>query len=329
MIKLELKELNQKIEETGAKKILVQIPEGLKHKIIEIKNALETNGKEIVISMDPCWGACDIKDNEAKDMNLDLQVHIGHNQFMKNEKIKTIYYPLEYELNQKNIEKLIKKLIQQLQKEKIKTIELATTVQHINEIETIKKIIENKNIKVKINEGQRVQRGQVLGCNYTTIKGNEDAIVYFGDGVFHPIGIGLSTNKKIFIVNPITEEIKETEKEKEKYLRKRIIMIEKAKDAKIYGIVVSTKRGQMRISEAEKIKQKLETKNKKAIILSMDSVQPELFIGTGIEALIITACPRIAAEDYIRYKVPIINGYEVEYLIGEKKYEDYEVRKFY
>ena len=71
----------EKIKEKGAKKILLQLPEGLKTKTQELVDFLERNDIETIISCEPMWGACDLKDHVGKMLGCDLLVHVGHTQF--------------------------------------------------------------------------------------------------------------------------------------------------------------------------------------------------------------------------------------------------------
>ena len=83
--------IKREIKKLGAKRVLLQLPEGLKPvgpclaKIIEKANALP------IISADPCYGACDIATTEADLLGIDLIVHFGHAQLMKHETVPTIY----------------------------------------------------------------------------------------------------------------------------------------------------------------------------------------------------------------------------------------------
>jgi 2-(3-amino-3-carboxypropyl)histidine synthase len=43
----------------------------------------------------------------------------------------------------------------------------------------------------------------------------------------------------------------------------------------------------------------------------------------GIDCFVSTACPRIAIDDYMQYKVPIITPIELDILLGYKKWDDY------
>ena len=73
------KEILDKIKMLGANRVLLQVPEGLKTKVQEISKELE--GLEVLISTEPCYGACDVRDHEAKQLGCDVVLHIGHSDF--------------------------------------------------------------------------------------------------------------------------------------------------------------------------------------------------------------------------------------------------------
>lgn len=74
---LELDKIKKKIEEIGAKKVLIQLPDGLKPLATKIVDELSTKDIEIFIWNGSCFGACDILDVKG----FDLIIQFGHNQF--------------------------------------------------------------------------------------------------------------------------------------------------------------------------------------------------------------------------------------------------------
>jgi 2-(3-amino-3-carboxypropyl)histidine synthase len=74
---LELDRVAKKIKSQKAKTVLIQLPDGLKPKAIEIADELfEKTNAEILIWKGTCFGACDLPDVEKKD--CDLIVQFGH-----------------------------------------------------------------------------------------------------------------------------------------------------------------------------------------------------------------------------------------------------------
>ncbi len=328
MLKIELKEAISELKKLKAKRVFLQIPEGLKIRVEEIIEQLTKEGFEIFTSMDPCFGACDLKQKEAKQFDCDAILHLGHSQFLEKTIIPVVYAHLEYDLG-KEFDKLIQRLVKYLKKEKIAEIGLTTTIQFLHYLPKIREILENEGIDAEIGKGRRSQNGQVLGCNYSSAEIKAKNIIYFGDGLFHPLGIHFATGKRVILTNPFEKEIKELNKEKDSFLRQRILLIEKAKEATNYAIIVSTKEGQNKNCDAIKIKKELENLGKKANIYSMDFVSNDALLGLKAEAIINTACPRISIDDFKQYKLPIINKDEVEYLLGKRDYENYKLEVVY
>ena len=76
---LELERVKKEIKKSKAKKVLVQLADGLKPKATEIVKELEKTGAEIHIWASTCFGACDIPTVKG----YDLLVHFGHSKFKK------------------------------------------------------------------------------------------------------------------------------------------------------------------------------------------------------------------------------------------------------
>jgi len=75
---LELEKAVNEIKKKKAKKVCIQLPEGLKVKAIEIADFLKKKTKaEIFIWADTCFGACDVP--ELKD--VDLLIQWGHEEW--------------------------------------------------------------------------------------------------------------------------------------------------------------------------------------------------------------------------------------------------------
>ena len=328
MLQIELKHAIKDLKKLKAKKVFLQIPEGLKMKVDAIVSELEENGFVVITAMDPCFGACDLKQSEAKRVGCDAVLHLGHTQFVKKSSIPVVYAPLKYDLGER-FGRITKISADWLKDSGVKEVGIVTTAQFLHYLPELKTALENAGIKTVIGKGQRTENGQVLGCNYSSAEVKPDTILFFGDGLFHPLGIHFATQKKLVIANPVSLEMKNLEEEKDEFVKRRILAIERAKSAKDFAIIVATKEGQNRISEAERIKKELEKKGKTAKIYAMDFISQDALLGIKAEALINTACPRISIDDYANYKLPIINYPEVDYLLGKKKYEDYKLVSIY
>jgi len=81
---LELERVVKEIKKQKAKRVLIQLPEGLKPQatliVDELKN--QTKGKVgFLIWLDSCFGACDVPAKEAETLGIDLIVQFGHSNW--------------------------------------------------------------------------------------------------------------------------------------------------------------------------------------------------------------------------------------------------------
>ena len=326
---LDLETAAKTIKKNNYKRVVIQIPEGLKCHLSKLVEFLENEtNASIIISADPCFGACDIVDSEYENLDVDFVVQIGHTPIpdIKDMWVPTLFVNAKADLD---VSKVIEKAVPLI---KGKRVGLVSTAQHVHLLDNTSKILVNNNFELYLGLGDnRIEsKGQILGCNFsaaTSIADKVDLFLYVGSGNFHPLGLLLSTKKPVIACDPYSNEVREKELDdlKDMTLRQRYGAIARSKDAKVFGILVGTKRGQQRIKLANKIKDKLDSNQKKSYIFTMNHFSPSnLESFKDIDCFVSTACPRIAIDDYMQYKIPIITPIELDILIGIKKWEDYQ-----
>lgn len=322
------KDTFRKLHDLKAERIALQFPDGLKTKAISISEEYCQEGFEPVVFTDPCYGACDLLDNEAKLLGCDAVVQFGHSEFKLDTELPYIFQEVRLDVP---IKEIVAKSLENLGD--CKAIGLITTVQHIGELENAKRVLENAGKKVFIGKhGWRTKYdGQVQGCDFesaASIEKKVDVFLYIGSGNFHPLGVSLYTGKKVIIADPLMREVREIEKQKDSILRQRFAAIELAKKAEVFGVVMSTKKGQLRAVQAEQIRAALEKKGKKAYLLAGRELTPENLEGIRIDVFVNTACPRLALDDYKRFKKPVLSPPEIDILLGKTEWNDYEIDNF-
>ena len=104
-------------------------------------------------------------------------------------------------------------------------------------------------------------------------------------------------------------------------LRQRFGLIMSCDKAKTFGILIGEKPGQMRRNLALRMKKKLEKHGRKGYLMALEHVGPELIDFYPVDAFVNTACPRIAIDDSVRYAKPLLTPFELEVVLGDKKWE--------
>jgi 2-(3-amino-3-carboxypropyl)histidine synthase len=326
---IDLEKTIENIRRKKYKTIALQLPEGLKSSYLKIVEKIEKETNcEIIIVADPCFGACDIANYELKNIGVEFIIQIGHISIPN---LGDDFIPISFinALSSKNISQVVKKSLVYLEG---KTIGVVTTAQHIHTIDLVENILKNQNFHSIISHGdKRINRkGQILGCNFSSgikIVDKVDSFLFIGSGNFHPVGLLLSTKKPVIAADPYSNTIKKQEiiDLRDKILRQRYSAIVNSKNSKKFGILIGIKRGQQRIELAHKIKNMLESLNKKSFYITMEnfsSMQLQSF--SDIDCFVSTSCPRIAIDDYLQYKKPIITPIELEIVLNKRKWEDYQ-----
>ncbi|GAB6055377.1 diphthamide biosynthesis enzyme Dph2 [Methanobacterium alkalithermotolerans] len=319
---LEFQRVINKIKDLKAENVGLQFPEGLKIHAIKVADRIEKEtGARVIISADPCFGACDLSDKKMKGL-VDILVHYGHTPLPLDYAIPVLFVEAYSKVEvDKSLHEAIK-LLQDYDK-----IALATTTQHLHLLDEVKSFLEKEGKEVFLDSGKGSQLGQVLGCNFSSIKKvDAPAYLYLGSGNFHPLGIKLFTHKAVIIADPYRGEARDIEEFADRILRIRFARITRSKNAKKWGVLVSSKEGQYRMELAQKLKALLEDKGYEAYLIMMDNISPDLLLPfMDLDAFVVTACPRIALDDSHMYKKPLITPQELEIVLDIRKWDDYQL----
>jgi 2-(3-amino-3-carboxypropyl)histidine synthase len=197
--------------------------------------------------------------------------------------------------------KLPKELINKLPDE----VALFMSVQFLDSLQRIKNQIENSGKEVKLFEPEHcAYEGQLLGCSID--KFDAEAFLYIGDGQFHPKALVIKNNKPVFAYDPFSNKESIVDIDDAEKLKKRTMgAISKFLTSKNIGVLTSSKKGQYRIKDIEKLKQKYNEKNFYVFLfdsLNFDSLEDFNFVDVWVNA----ACPRII-DDYNKFEKPIAN----------------------
>lgn len=326
MYQIEEERIADEIRKRSSKRVLLQMPEGLKPIGFKLAKSLEEKtGTEVFVSGDPCYGACDLALFPKRQIEADLLVHVGHAEIPGEFPEENVLY-VEARADVP-IDRPMAEAVNMLEKEHV--IGLASNIQHIHQLDRAKRILEEhgKETLVGRPSGWLKYPGQVLGCDYSSVRAiaeKVDAILLLSGGDFHALGIPLATGKRTIVVDPFQQTAKDMTEVCRKLLRQRWMSIERFKEAKRIGLIVGLKSSQMNISIARRLKQLLEQNGYSTVLICAAEVIPEaLGSFTDLDAYVEISCPRISTDDQERYRKPILNPEEVMIAIGKKSWEDY------
>ncbi len=299
-------------------RIILQFPEGLKQKALEHAKVLEKQGHEVFVSASPTFGACDLAIAEAKEIGAEKIVHFGHNEF-KHVDFNVEYVPYSIDAPLDVLDASLQHL------KDYSTIGIVTTVQHVHQLDAIKRFYEQHQKRILIGKpfGSAKLPGQILGCDAgsaASIDTQVDAHIYFGAGRFHPLGALLATTKPFFVVDPFGKEVERIDKYRKLYKQRSRGKVLRSLEAKSFAIMVSTKNGQFNMDLAKILKRKITDSGLDAQIVVSNNFDFESLNNMRcFDAFVNTACPRLAMDDTERLTKPLLSANELVEVLTMKK----------
>ncbi len=291
----QIQALAEEIRKTKARRVMLQIPEGLRTRAAEIIEAIEGSGAEALLSAEPVYGACDLADSAAAAAGCDLLVHVGHSRFYRDieSEVPVLYWPWEIEASLKGAD---------FSAIKEKRIGVITTIQHMNLLNEVAALLRKAGKDVEIG-------GHVLGCwTANADKLKTDAVLFVGTGRFHPLGV----KGTVYALD--LEKMKIEKADALPFEKKRYANIYNARNAESFAILVSSKKGQRNMEKAEEIRSRLLEKDKKAYIVILDEIKDGKLLGLKAGAFINTACPRLADDAFSK---PFVNACDIGMILEE------------
>ena len=172
MYNMDLDRVIRKINSKDAETVGLQFPEGLKMQATKIARRIEEEtDATVIISGDPCFGACDVSDYKMKG-SVDLIVHYGHTPLPLKYEVPTIFVEAFADID---IKENLKQCLDALKD--YSRIGLVTTTQHLHLLNEIRDYLEDNGKEVVLGSSKSTRKGQVLGCNFSSIK-NLDAEIF-------------------------------------------------------------------------------------------------------------------------------------------------------
>ena len=308
----ELDRIVSAVAERDAETVGLQFPEGLKRRgpaVVDDLEAALPEGVRVMISGQPCYGACDLDTFLLK--RTDVFVHFGHSPMKESEKI--VYVPL---FSNVEVRPILEAALDELAPpDEEPALGLVTTAQHMNRFDEMRDFLAGCGYDVRTRRGddRLTHEGQVLGCNYAAAEVDADQVLYVGGGKFHPLGLAMEhRDKRVVIADPVNNAVSVADADR--FIKQRYAAVHKAMDAETWGVVFCTKIGQGRWDEAERIVES----NDDAYLITMDEITPDRLLNFDVDAFVNTGCPRITTDDGPRFHRPLLTPDEYRIAVGER-----------
>lgn len=299
-----------RIKELNAKRVALQMPEGLLLFATTISDIIEEfTGAESVIMGDVTYGACCIDDYTARALGVDLLVHYGHSCLIPVDKtagIKVLYIFVDIKIDAVHCIESLQASLPVLTK-----IALVSTIQFASTLQAVASEMRKAGYEVTIPQSRPLSPGEILGCTAPQIR-CADAVVYLGDGRFH-LEAAMIANPKLraYRYDPYDKTLTEEFYDHERMLSTRRNAIERTKGADKFGLILGTLGRQGNPDVLKTIERRIKLLKKDSVVILLSEIFPDkLKLFDDIDAFVQVACPRLSIDWGTAFEKPLLTPYE-------------------
>lgn len=312
-----------RISSTNAKRIAIQLPEGLLMYALTLSDIFTSfaGASHCFVLGDVTYGACCVDDFSASALGADLLIHYGHSCLVPidSTKIPCLYVFVEIQID---VKCLLNTIHLNLASD-IKSIILAGTIQFTSAIRAVKPDLEKQGFSVLIPQSKPLSAGEVLGCTAPKVSRFDDhkdaVLVFVADGRFHLEAFMIANPKiKAFRYDPYLGKLFLEEYDHKGMRETRRRAITRAKDAKTWGIVLGTLGRQGNPKILERLEKKMEEKGIDSTVVLMSELSPTrvALFEDSVDAWVQIACPRLSIDWGEAFLKPLLTTFEAEIALG-------------
>ncbi|RAL54759.1 unnamed protein product [Cuscuta campestris] len=315
-----------RIRSTAAKRVALQFPEGLLMYSLVIVDIISTftSVADCFVLGDVTYGACCVDDLSAAALSADLLIHYGHSCLVPIDctTIPCLYIFVEISID---VSKLLHELKINFSPEQYDNFIMAGTIQFSTAIRAVKPELENLGFRVLIPQSKPLSGGEVLGCTAPSVSNKisspETAVLIFvADGRFHLEAFMIANPKiRAYRYDPYMGKLFLEEYDHDGMKEERRKAIEKAKEARNWGVVLGTlgRQGNPRI--LDRLEKKMEEKGMTWTVIMMSEISPARIglFEDSVEAWVQIACPRLSIDWGDAFGKPLLTPFEAEIALGD------------
>ncbi|KAI3657083.1 hypothetical protein MP638_005777 [Amoeboaphelidium occidentale] len=318
------------IHKFNAKRVALQLPEGLQMFATAICSILEKcsyqkaiydgdaplEPLDTVILADVTYGACCVDDYTAKQLDCDYMVHYGHSCLIPISKtlIKVLYVFVDISFDISHLLETIKYNFSPNEKlVMMATIQFSSSLQQIVEI-----LREQGYMDLHVPQIKPLSPGEVLGCTSPRLL-DKSKVLYLGDGRFHLESMMIANphlDGLFYRYDPYSATLT-----REYYamhdmlvMRKEAILAARKPSAKRFCIVLGTLGRQGSVNVMEWLQDSLKQAGKDVLVVLMSELSPAKIKAfeneKHIDVWIQTSCPRLSIDWGYGFNVPLLTPYE-------------------
>ncbi|KAF7189747.1 2-(3-amino-3-carboxypropyl)histidine synthase subunit 1 [Pseudocercospora fuligena] len=318
----ELHKTIHRIRTSGAKKIALQMPEGLLLFATTISDILTQfcPGASTLIMGDVTYGACCIDDYTARALGCDMLVHYAHSCLIPVNvtKIQTLYVFVDIQIDLEHLLATIERNFKPGS-----TIAMVGTIQFNATLHGTSQQLRSAGYNIIVPQIMPLSKGEILGCTspHLTKEQAVDLILYLGDGRFH-LESAMIHNPSIpaYRYDPYSRRLTHETYDHDTLLSDRSNALVQAKKARKWGLILGSLGRQGNPHTMTLIENHLREQGITWVNLLLSEIFPgKLAMMPDVECWVQVACPRLSMDWGYAFPRPLLTPYEALVVLGGRE----------
>ncbi|XP_069471462.1 2-(3-amino-3-carboxypropyl)histidine synthase subunit 1 isoform X2 [Ambystoma mexicanum] len=318
-----------RIQHVGAKRVALQMPEGLLIFACTIADIIERfTEAEAVVMGDVTYGACCVDDFTARALGADLMVHYGHSCLIPidaTKGIQMLYVFVDIKIDTSHfVETVLFNFPQG------SSLALLSTIQFASALQAASQALRPQ-YKVAVPQCKPLSPGEVLGCTSPRLESGVEALIYLGDGRFHLESIMIANpGTDAYRYDPYSKVFSREYYDHEAMRGARKDAIAAATTAKTWGLILGTLGRQGSPQILEHLESRIQALGLHFVRILLSEIFPQkLQLLPEVEAWVQVACPRLSIDWGTSFSRPLLTPYEAAVALKEVEWQQTYPMDFY
>ncbi|XP_050785686.1 2-(3-amino-3-carboxypropyl)histidine synthase subunit 1 [Gopherus flavomarginatus] len=318
-----------RIQQAKAKKVALQMPEGLLMFACTIADIIERfTGAEVVVMGDVTYGACCVDDYTARALGADFMVHYGHSCLVPidaTQGVRMLYVFVDIKIDTSHFVETI-----HFNFPKGSCLALVSTIQFVSALQAASQVLRSE-YKVSIPQCKPLSPGEILGCTSPRLGPDTDAVVYLGDGRFHLESVMIANpGVPAYRYDPYSKVFSREHYTHEHMQHARQEAIRTAARARSWGLILGTLGRQGSTSILQHLEGRLQALGLPFIRVLLSEIFPsKLQLFPDVDAWVQVACPRLSIDWGGAFSKPLLTPYEAAVALKEIEWQQTYPMDFY
>ncbi|XP_054111569.1 2-(3-amino-3-carboxypropyl)histidine synthase subunit 1 isoform X2 [Callithrix jacchus] len=229
-----------RIQQAQAKKVALQMPEGLLLFACTIVDILERfTEAEVMVMGDVTYGACCVDDFTARALGADFLVHYGHSCLVPMDTLaqdlQVLYVFVDIRIDAAHLLDSLR-----LTFPPATALALVSTIQFVSTLQAAAQELKAE-YRVSVPQCKPLSPGEILGCTSPRLPEEVEAVVYLGDGRFHLESVMIANpNVPTYRYDPYSKVLSREHYDHQRMQAARQEAIAAAHSAKSWGLILGT-----------------------------------------------------------------------------------------